>query len=215
MKQSKQWELLRLFGEELEGEATGTSVHAPQTTETGELKASAPAAGGTTTKEKREEEFRALMEGEYKDLFTAYFQETFNRRFRERKEEIEELDKARKTLQAAAAYFGVGEGELMDVIRAENEKRRAPTAAPSESHPVSGDIDAEELHQALEGAVEKAREQTERAVLAAIRARGLRPAEAALAAESSCALSGGVSSLSRAQRAEVARRAAKGERIKF
>ena len=139
MKKAKQWELLRLFGEELEGEATEMSVHAPQTAVTGDMEESAPAAGGTETKEGREEEFRALMEGEYKDLFTAYFQETFNRRFRERKEEIEELARAKKVLQAAAEYFGVGDDELMDAIRAENEKKRAPTDTLSENHPVSGD----------------------------------------------------------------------------
>lgn len=215
MKKAKQWELLCLFGEELEGEATEMSVHAPQTAVTGDMEESAPAAGGTETKEGREEEFRALMEGEYKDLFTAYFQETFNRRFRERKEEIEELARTKKVLQAAAEYFGVGDDELMDAIRAENEKKRAPTDTLSENHPVSGDNAAKELEQALEGAAERARLQAERDVLATIRARGLRPTEAALAAESNRALTGGVSSLSRAQRAEVARRVAKGERIKF
>ena len=179
------------------------------------MQASAPAAGETTAGETREKAFRALMEGEYKDLFTAYFQETFNRRFRERKEEIEELERARRTLRAAAEYFGTGEGELADVIRAEYEKRKASTETLPKTHPVSGDSDTEQMKCAVEGAVEKAREQTERAVLAAIRARGMRPAEAALGSEGGRALTAGVTSLSRAQRAEVARRAAKGERIKF
>jgi hypothetical protein len=215
MKQHNQWDLLHLFGEEIEGEATSASANTPQITETGAMEASAPAAGETTARETREEDFRALMEGEYKDLFTAYFQETFNRRFRERKEEIEELERARKTLHAAAEYFGVGEGELSDAIRAENEKRRALTEAPKAPPPTPREDPLEEMRRRVEGAVEEAREQTERAVLAAIRARGLRPTEAALAAESSRVLTVGVSSLSRAQRAEVARRAAKGERIKF
>lgn len=215
MKEKTTWDLLSLFGEEIEGEATSASVPTPQTNASGAPEASAPAAGETTAKERREEEFRALMEGEYKDLFTAYFQETFNRRFRERKEEKEELERARAILHDAAEYFGVGESELTDAIRAENEKRKAPTEASLQTHPVSGDSDSEEMRYAIEGAVERAREQAERDVLAAIRARGLRPTEAALATEGGRALAAGVSSLSREQRAEVARRAARGERIKF
>ena len=215
MKQTTTRGLLCLFGEEAEGEAIELSVHAPQTKETGATEASAPAAGETTASETREQEFRALMEGEYKDLFTAYFQETFNRRFRERKEEIEELERARRTLRAAAECFGVDEGDLADVIRAEYEKRRASTEATSNIHPVSGDNAEKEEARGMESALNEAREQTERAVLAAIRARGMRPTEAALGGEGGRALAAGVTSLSRAQRAEVARRAAKGERIKF
>ena len=50
----------------------------------------------------REEEFRALMEGEYKDLFTAYFQQTFNRRFKEYKQIKCELEECRAERGARA-----------------------------------------------------------------------------------------------------------------
>ena len=67
----------------------------------------------------------------------------------------------------------------------------------------------------MRAAVETARAQTEQRLLASIRARGIRPTESALGASSGNALRRDASQLSRAQRAEVARRAAMGERIKL
>ena len=61
------------------------------TKETGEAAAAAPDAGERGEAKGREQVFRELMEGEYKDLFTAYFQETFNRRFKEQKEMLKAL----------------------------------------------------------------------------------------------------------------------------
>ena len=211
MKQRKAWSLLTVFGEQAEGEENVTaSVHTPQTDETG---AEAPlAAGEENTSEAREKAFRALMDGEFKDLFTAYFQETFNRRFKERKKESEELAKARECLAAAADFFGVRVEELGEVLRAENERKRAPTERLS--HEMTQAREAA-IRQEADEAIERAREETERTLLAAIRARGMRPGEAALGDSSTAALAAGVTSLSREQRAEVARRAAKGERIKF
>ena len=206
MKQTKDWDLLTVFGEQVEGEENTVSVHAPQTDETGDE--AALAAGEKNHDEAREREFRALMDGEYKDLFTAYFQETFNRRFKERKKESEELARARECLGAAAEFFGVEIGELAEVLRAENERKRASTEG-THSTPT-----AEEEAQQRE-ALARAREDAERTLLATIRARGMRPGEAALGTASTAALAAGVTSLSREQRAEVARRAAKGERIKF
>ncbi len=215
MKQEKQWDLLRLFGEEVEGETALPSDPTPQTTqETGEqMIASAPAAEETTTAKTRQEEFRTLMEGEYKDLFTAYFQETFNRRFREQKGMQEELLQARELIASAAEYFGVSREELPKAIRAECEKRNAPTVAKGEE-PARAEFQAE-LERAVAAAVESTRADTERAVLAAVRARSMRPAEAALSAGHGRALRSDAAHLSREQRAEVARRAARGEQIKF
>ncbi len=182
----------------------------------GKEEVSAPVAGETSTAQTREKEFRALMEGEYKDLFTAYFQETFNRRFREQKEMVEELKTARGVLSEVAAHYGVGEGEILAAIRAENEKnasadRRAATPPTDEEERAL----EERIRAAVAEAVAATRRETEQVLLASIRARGLRPTESALQCEGERALRPDAARLSREQRAEVARRAAKGETITF
>ena len=91
--------ILGLFAPECKGEDQ-TPVHTQQAQASGDETKSAPAAGEQTQKE-REKAFRALIEGEYKDLFTAYFQETFNRRFKEYKQIKAELECARSISQAA------------------------------------------------------------------------------------------------------------------
>ncbi|MBQ8358035.1 MAG: hypothetical protein IJX39_09560 [Clostridia bacterium] len=212
MKQNNFRALLHLFGAEAEGETAQPSVPTPQMNQTGDTESnSLPAAGEAGEEAERKERFRALMEGEYKDLFTAYFQETFNRRFKEQKEMKEELERARTVLGAAAEYFGVAQSELAGVIRAEHEKRNAPTEAPrSTAVP-----DPEETERRIREAVKQACAKTESRLLADIRARGLRPAEGGLSGNGGNALRQNAAQLSRAQRAEVARRAAKGEHIKL
>ena len=208
---------LRRFGEGGEGDTTLGSDPTPQTEQaTGENEEPVPpAAGEDTTTPTREEAFRALMEGEYKDLFKDYFQETFNRRFKEQKSMQQELCEARRVIGEAAELLGVGEGEdILAAIRAENEKKNAPTASAA-GEPAPKAHSEEELRLAVSEAVEATRLETERAVLEGIRARGIRPAENALSQRSGNALSGSASRLSRAQRAEVARRVAQGEHIRF
>lgn len=64
-------------------------------------------------------------------------------------------------------------------------------------------------------AVNNAREQTEKNVVNNIRARGARPQENGTQSQSSFTVRDDVHNLSRAERAEIARRAARGEVIKF
>lgn len=212
MKNQNKWRLLYLFGEDAEGAANDPPAPTRQASEqTGDVsKASDPAAGDGEKEKRRSEEFRALMEGEYKDLFTAYFQETFNRRFKEQKEMKEQLSSARAVADAAARCFGVDGEELLLALRTEYERRNASTSTTKESQP-----DKEALERQLCTAIEKTRAETEKRLLASIRARGMRPTEGALGVSSGNALRRDASQLSRAQRAEVARRAAKGERIKL
>ena len=188
------------FADACEGETNATSVHTPQTIDSGEQE-SAPAAGEQTTT--REESFRALMEGEYKDLFTAYFQETFNRRFKEHKSIKAELESSRAVIAAAEERFGVTDSEaLLAAIRAETEKENAPTAcgeAPS-CAPSVPSLDPEAL-----------RSSVCRELLDSIRARGLRPAEGALG-HAALSHTGGIQ-LNRTEREELAKRAARGEQI--
>ena len=212
LKQNK-WRFLYLFGEETEGETIQTPAPTPQANEqTGEtIETSDPVAGDNEKEKQRKEDFRALMEGEYKDLFTAYFQETFNRRFKEQKEMKEQLKNARAVAEAAAECFGVNGDELLLALRTEQERRNASADTPQASSTPHQEAQEKQLH----AAVQAAREETEKRLLASIRARGMRPAESALGSSSGNALRRDASQLSRAQRAEVARRAAKGERIKL
>ena len=189
---------------ELTRQATGEQVGAPVAEEQSE--------------EARREAFRNLMEGEYKDLFHAFFQETFNRRFKEQKSMKDELERARGVIDAAAERFGTRDEEaLITAIRAEKENM-ALTEAEGEDSPREERNTAllnEAIDAAVRVAVERAREETERAVTESIRARGLRPTESALTPGVSGALAGGALRLTRAERAEMARRAARGERIEF
>ena len=132
---------------------------------------------------------------------------------------MEELERARDVIAAAREHYGLdGESELAAAIRAE-KKRSAPADAaehaPVQDETVSRAVMEQRINEAVKAAVLEARKQTEQAVTDSIRARGLRPAESALAPGVSARSFGGASRLSRADRAEMARRAAKGERIEF
>jgi hypothetical protein len=95
-------------------------------------------------------------------------------------------------------------------LRTEYERRNASASTTKEPP-----IDKQALEKQLRTAIESTRAETEKRLLASIRARGMRPTESALGVSSGNALRRDASQLSRAQRAEVARRAAKGERIKL
>lgn len=199
----------------------------PQATkEAGEDISAASVAGESTEAKGREQAFRKLMEGEYKDLFTAYFQETFNRRFKEQKGMMEELARARTVIDAAAERFGSrDEKELCAAIRAEKEKTaptEAATALPAGQADVAsaeraeaGGATEEAIAKAVREAIERTREETEHAVLQSIRARGLRPAESALTPGVGAYRGGGAARLTRHDRAEMARRSLRGEHIEF
>ena len=204
---------LSLFGESDVG-----GLDMPDLTQRAPGDTGTPDAGESTT-ETRKQVFRSMMEGEYKDLFQDFFQETFNRRFKEQKGMMEELERARDVIAAAAAYYGTSdERELAAAIRAEKEKGASAdrtTAAPDLSETVSRAVMEERINEAVKAAVLRARKETEQAVTDSIRARGLRPAESALAPGVGARSLGGAARLSRADRAEMARRAATGERIEF
>ena len=199
------WALLHLFGEVAEG-GNEASDHTLQTTGDDTC---APDAGEPIEEKGRQEQFRALMEGEYKDLFTAYFQETFNRRFREQKEMKEAFEKNRATLRATAAHFGIDEEELPRYLE------EAASKARPERDATGDDALRSEIEQAVARALSLARGELEQQILGGIRARGLRPGEGALTDRATDALQRRAGALSRAERAELARRAALGEEIKF
>lgn len=205
---------LTLFGVDDMG-----GIEVPELTQqaTGDETEAAPVAE-EQSEEARREAFRNLMEGEYKDLFHAFFQETFNRRFKEQKSMMEELERARGVIDAAAERFGTRDEEaLITAIRTEKENVALAEAEGEES--LREEKNGAELNEAIDAAVrvavERAREETERAVTESIRARGLRPTESALTPGVSGAFGARGLRLTRAERAEMARRAARGERIEF
>lgn len=232
--------ILGIFSGECEGENKQDPAHTPGVEGSGEHE-NAPAAGVQTATE-REKDFRALMEGEYKDLFTAYFQETFNRRFKEHKTVKAEWERLRPLYAALTERYGTEDCEaLLTAIRAENTSNLAPTAAESPAAPPSpvpaAPAPAEEIlappkaesaadptaatspGTGAENAVfphetvpdlEAVRAAARRELLESIRARGLRPAENALG---TAALGRGDLRLTREEREELARRAAKGEHV--
>ena len=184
-----------------EGDVKATSVHTPQTIDPGDT-VRAPDAGEQATT--REERFRALIEGEYKDLFTALFQETFNRRFKEHRNTEAELARHRAVIAAVEERFGTTDSEaLLAAIRAETDLKHAPTERGEVQN--ATDVGAE--------AVAKIASEARQALLQQIRARAARPAECAIGT-APCAHTGAIG-MSREERAELASRAARGERIVF
>ena len=154
----------------------------------------------------REEEFRALMEGEYKDLFTAYFQQTFNRRFKEYKQIKCELEESRVLLNAVHERFGDLEGDaLLNAIRANDDHKNAPTEAEKPTPVFDLPNGKREIDEACA--------EAERRLLSHIRARGLRPAENGVQVARNTTLD--VARMTRAERAELAKRVERGERIVF
>ena len=117
---------------------------------------------------------------------------------------------ARAVADAAAECFGATGEDLLLALRTEYERRNASADTPREDP-----AKQEALQAQLRAALEAARTETEARVLSGIRARGIRPVESALSETQGNALRCDAAHLSREQRAEVARRAAKGERIKL
>ena len=174
-----------------EGEIMATSVHAPQTNVTGDEVSKAPDAGAQVTTE-RERDFRALMEGEYKDLFTAYFQETFNRRFKEHKEIKAELERTRAVVQAAAQYFHTSDrDELLAALRVDKNEKTLPQEGGDLSPGTSVCEDG-----CVQGGIPQ---------------RLPRPTESALGIGYDRVP--GAGKMTREERAELARRAARGEYV--
>ena len=196
-------DVLSLFATEREGE-NEMSDHTPRTKEMGDTDTASDA--GEQANKLREEEFRALMEGEYKELFTAYFQQTFNRRFKEYKQIKAELDDSRAVLSALHDRFGDLTGDaLLNAIRADTKFENAPTAAEGPSPPADLTVGKKEIDEACA--------EAERRLLSHIRARGMRPAENGVQVAHSALPD--VARMTRAERAELAKRVERGERIAF
>jgi hypothetical protein len=83
------------------------------------------------------------------------------------------------------------------------------------ANPVERAYQTAHHNELVNSAVEKARNETEKNVVDNIRAKGKRPVENGVQSQSSFTVKGDPHGMSRAERAEIARRAARGEVIKF
>lgn len=261
-----------------------------------------PDAGGGEKKslEERRKAYRALMEGEYKDLYTEDTQGLINRRFKETKQMQETITKQRGVLDVLAQKFGIEDGDIDKISEAlskdddfwamaadragmeidtfkeftrlkaqerafEREKQaRADAEAKVETdrrvretmegwqreaesmkatypefdleretsnkefmdsltfyqraqvqNPVERAYKATHHDELLSAAVGKAKAETEKGVVDNIRAKGARPAENGTQSRSAFTGKVNVHNLNKAQRAELARRAERGEIIDF
>ena len=200
---NNEMDVLSLFTGEREGEMN-VSDHTPRTDGMGDQQVASDA--GERENKLREEEFRALMEGKYKDLFTAYFQQTFNRRFKEYKQIKAELDDSRAVLDVLHERFGDLTGDaLLNAIRANDDHKNAPTEAEKPTPVFDLPNGKREIDEACA--------EAERRLLSHIRARGLRPAENGVQVARNTTLD--VARMTRAERAELAKRVERGERIVF
>lgn len=168
-----------------EKEKTGGAVEnaAEQSSDAGsEEKAVTP-----ETPEARRARYRALVTGEFKDLYTADTQRIIDCRFKETRSLAEALERQHGVLAALLERYGA--------------------AAP------------EELEAAVEAHVEQARmeaqRQAEKRLADHIRSMGVRPQENGASAQNAVTSQRDVARLTRDQRAEYAKRAARGEVITF
>ena len=255
----------------------------------------APAAGEkksevqttSNTLEDRRKQYRAMIEGEFKDLYTEDTQRIINRRFKEGKLAEDTLQKQQPVIDMLMDRYKIADGDMAKLLSAvenddaywseaaeeagmtteafkefkrqqrklealeqaqlQNQKREAAEKQLqqwyTESEEVKAaypgfDLNAEaenprfvamlksgvpvmqaykvmHMDEIMTDAVQSAAKSREQAVVNNIRARGSRPAENGLSSQSAFTVKDDVSKLSKKDRAEIARRAARGEKITF
>ncbi len=205
------------------------------TPQTGDKKSFA--AGSTRDKDK---EFDALIENEYKEQFSKKVQKIISKRLREvknlKEESVKNTENKEEILRRLAMENRLlkkrheDEFQLMK-LRSEAQRMREQATETKEVYP---DFDFEKeiknpefmrllklgvgVKNAYEVAnidaiLEKNTQAAEKKVVDSIRLKGNRPVENGSEGASGILLSGNASKLSRKERAELAKRAAKGERI--
>ena len=153
-----------------------------------------------------------IREGDWKALGRALEDEAVRAR--------EKQDRCRAGAKAAArqlaAWTAEAEalrGQLPDFDLARESRDRRFCAMLRARVPMELAYRALHIEELLRGAMYRAAAAAERRVVGNVRARGLRPGEAGTTAQGSFTVRENISRLSREERADIARRAAKGERI--
>ena len=232
------------------------------------------------TKESRKADFRALVEGEYKDIYTEETQRILNRRFKETRNLEKAVEAQKPLIDTLMRRYGVTDGKIetqtqavnddssywervsmesgmpveqckrLEALEAENarlardDKVNAQvaqwTAEADEMKARFPDFDFEaeienprfiamlksgvpvehaykvlHMDELMQNVVQTTAQQAEKRVVDNVRSRGTRPQENGTASRSAITVKDDVSRLSKEDRAEIARRVARGEVIKF
>lgn len=239
------------------------------------------------TEEERRQDFKRLIDGEYKNEFTAEFQSVFDRRFKDAKQNEEQLKQLQPLIETLARKYKVDGMDLQKLVAAvegddsnfaagaeeagldvpryknmlemqkkaeaydnmvrQNEARQRANAqmmaweqegeALKAEYPdfdfvaevknpqfisllrsnVPVKVAYEAIHMAdiKNNLATQTARQTEKRVTDSIRAKGARPTENGVSSQSGIIYRSDPSKYSKADRAEIARRAARGERIEF
>lgn len=256
---------------------------------------SAPAAGEkkaevqttSNTLEERRKQYRAMVEGEFKDLYTEDTQRIINRRFKDSKVTEDALQKQQPVIDMLMQRYKIADGDMAKLLSAvenddaywseaaeeagmtveaykqftkqqreleairkqqtQNQQREAAEkqlqqwytegeevkaaypgfdlnteaqnprfmAMLKSGVPVMQAYKVMHMDEIMTDALQTTAKRTEQAVVNNIRARGSRPAENGLSSQSAFTVKDDVSKLSKKDRAEIARRAASGEKITF
>lgn len=146
-----------------------------------------PEAEASERPEERRARYRALITGEFKDLYTADTQRIIDRRFKETRGLQEALEARQGLLDRLCEKLGAEDADgLEEALTAEIERAKAEAAKLAEQRLADH-----------------------------IRSAGARPAENGGGGRGTVTAVTDVKGLTKAQRAEFARRCAKGETITF
>ena len=141
--------------------------------------------------------------------------ETENRRYHEMSAKYEAMDKANKTVEK---WYRESE-QLRDIYPEfnifEESKNRSFVSLVKSGIDVKTAYEAVHHNEIVSRAVEDAARTAEIKAAETIKQRAMRPAENGLSSQSSAILKNDVSKLSPRERAEIAQRVARGERITF
>lgn len=232
------------------------------------------------TKESRKADFRALVEGEYKDIYTEETQRIIDRRFKETRNLEAAMRAQQPLIDTLMRRYGVTDGKIetltqavnddssywervsmesgmpveqckrLEALEAENarlardDKVNAQvaqwTAEADEMKARFPDFDFEteienprfiamlksgvpvehaykvlHMDELMQNVVQTTAQRAEKRVVDNVRSRGTRPPENGTASRSAITVKDDVSRLTKEDRAEIARRVARGEIIKF
>ena len=194
-------------------------------------------------KKDKDAEFDALIENEYKEQFTKKVQKIISKRLREVKTVKEENNTLTEEKKVELIKRLVMENRALKA-RFENEKRSAEVKnrtdelkkqieLAKEAYPdfdfeqeiknpefvrlIKVGVNVKEAYEVvnIDSIIDKNSKNAEKKVVDSIRAKSSRPAENGSEGGSGILLSGNASKLTRKERADLAKRAAKGEKISF
>ncbi len=235
MKKNDKKDIISAESAQAEGNINAEKTAEVSNPQTGDEKSFA--AGSTRDKEK---EFDALIENEYKEQFSKKVQKIISKRLREvknlKEENMRNAENKEEILRRLALENNFlkkrheNELQLMK-LRGEAQKLRKQAAETKEVYPefdFEKEIKNPEFMRLLklgvgvknayevaniDAILENNTKAAEKKVVDSIRLKGNRPVENGSEGASGILLSGNASKLSRKERSELARRAAKGERI--